>query len=125
MRSVLIKRAPVAWTHEKPGLLKPANRAAEMGTIDGENLERFRIDPAYPARHFGGVSVPRLADRVVIDGQSSLAFRELGQRAERNPTVLRLPRETRQSISEKWNSDERAGNDIQSGADFEKKVAAG
>src|SRR5258708_7571450 len=95
-----------------------------MGTIDRENLERVRIDPAHPARHFGGVSVPLLADRVAINGQSSLAFWKLGQRTKRNPTVLRSTSETRHDISQKGHADERSGNAVQAGSDLKKKVAA-
>ena len=39
--AVFIERAAVAWTHEQPRCLKPANRAAEVSTIDRENLERL------------------------------------------------------------------------------------
>src|SRR5229473_1327919 len=124
MRSIFVERAAMAWTHEQPRFLKPSNRAPEVGTIDRENLERFRIDPAHPARHFGGVSVPLLADRVGIDGQSSLAFWKLGQRAKRNPTVLRSTSEARHDISQKGHTDERSGNAVQSGSDLKKKVAA-
>src|SRR5438876_1205768 len=52
MRSVLIERSSMAWTHKQPRFLKPANRAAEMGAVDRKNLERFRIDPAHPAWNF-------------------------------------------------------------------------
>src|SRR5258708_2134207 len=76
VRSVFIKRAPMARTHEQPRFLKPAHRAAEMGAIDRENLERLRVHPAHPTWNFSGVPVPRLADRVAIDGQARLAFRK-------------------------------------------------
>src|SRR5579859_1355808 len=77
VRSVLIERAAVTRAHEQPRFLKPSDRAAQMGAVDGENLEGFRIDPAYPAGDFGGVAVPRLAVWVAIDGYLSFALGKL------------------------------------------------
>src|SRR6266404_1507197 len=125
MRSILVKRATVAWAHEQPRFLKPTNRAPKMRAVDRENLERFCIDPADPARNFGSLPVPRFVIGVTIDRQSSLAFRELVQRPERNPTVLRPAYETRQGVSQKRHAYEPSGKRVQSGSYLEKDVAAG
>src|SRR5258708_3938154 len=114
MRSILIERAAVAGTHEQPRFLKPTNRAPKMRAVDRENLKRFCIDPADPARNFGSLPVPRFVIGVTIDRQSSLAFRELAQRPERNPTVLGLASEARERISQKWYAYEPSAKDVQS-----------
>src|SRR3984893_6134581 len=124
MRSVLIESAPMAWTHEQSRFLKPTNRAAEVGAVDRENLELFGIDSTHPARPFGSVSVPGLGYRIAIDSQSSLAFREAIQRTERNPTVPRTLRETRQDVAQNGHADKRSCNAVQARSDLEKEIAA-
>src|ERR1700730_6824074 len=116
MRSILIKCAPVARTHEQPRLLKPTNRATKVRAVDRKNLEVICVDSADPARHLGRVSVPGLADRVPIHGQSRLALGKAIQRTERNPTVRGLPLEARQYETEKGDAHKDGRNAIQSGS---------
>src|SRR2546430_813404 len=125
MGSVLIERATVARAHEELRFLEPAHWAAEMCTVDCENLKRFGIDAADPARNVRGLSIPRLALRVSIDCEPGLAFREPGERPERDPTGFRLAAEARERVSNERHAHERGGDAVQRGSDLEKKVAAG
>src|SRR5689334_12386752 len=81
-RSVRVVRAAVTRTHEQPRLREPANRAAQVRAVDGEDLKGVAGDVAYPARDGGGLAVPRIHDRVSIGRETRLAEGELLDRAE-------------------------------------------
>src|SRR5580658_284291 len=57
-RAVLVVRASVARTQKKLRLREPAHRAAEMRTVDGEDLEIVAGDAANPAGNVSGFAIP-------------------------------------------------------------------
>ena len=75
----------MARAHEQAGLREPADRAAEMGAIDGEHLECSPINIADPAGNVCGFSVQLIRDRVSIGGQARLAGGKQIERAECKP----------------------------------------
>src|ERR1017187_2351910 len=82
VRAIFIKGAPMTRTHEQPRFLEPANRATQMGAVDGEDLNGIRVDPADPARYLRRVTVPWLTHGVAVNGKPCLAGRELVEIAE-------------------------------------------
>jgi hypothetical protein len=96
-----------------------------MCAVNREYLEASPFDPSHPARHFDCIAIPRFSDWISKDGQSCLAFTEVVQRAERNPTSRRAFRKGRQDVAQNWNTDEGGSNAVQSSSDFEEEIAAG
>src|SRR5260221_2894462 len=57
--AVFVISATVAWTQEEARLLEPAHRAAQVGAIDGEDLEPATVHAAHQAWNVAGLAVPR------------------------------------------------------------------
>ncbi|WP_433984897.1 hypothetical protein RBB78_11640 [Tunturiibacter empetritectus] len=78
----------MAGAEEELGLGEPANGAAEVGAVDGEDLEGVAGDAADPAGNVAGLAVPLVGDGVAVVDEAGLAFGEVGERAEVDPGVV-------------------------------------
>src|SRR6266481_45077 len=78
----------MARAHEEVRLREPANRASQVRTVYGKDLERLIVNVPDPASDVVGLSVPRIDDWISISGETSLARRELFQAAEREPGLV-------------------------------------
>src|SRR5262249_43677027 len=88
--TVLVVHAAVAWTHEQPSLREPSHRAAEVGTVHGEDQEAIllffiRAEVADIDAHVGRHAVPGSAEGILEGLESRLVERELLRRAEFDP----------------------------------------
>src|ERR1700741_1976611 len=98
-----------------------------MRTVDGKNLKRLIIDPTDPARDVTGFSVPVIAERISIGGESSLPCGKLFQPAEREPrliTKLLLASHRRQEVTHDRHRQKEADNAVKKHSQFHKSCAS-
>jgi hypothetical protein len=86
--TILVVGSAVAGAHEKFGLLKPADWAAEVGTINGKNLEIIAFDASHPARNVGSRAIPGTAYGIFVIAEAGLAFGEFLDGSEAHPIEL-------------------------------------
>ena len=72
-------------THEQMRFLEPADRTAEVGAVDREDLKLIPVHASYPAGNIGRLSVPGSRVGVLIFRQTRLVLRETGNWPKRNP----------------------------------------
>src|SRR5262245_8061152 len=82
VRSVLVKGSAMTRAHEQVRLLEPANRAAEMRAVNGEDLKLLPLDSPHPARDISGHPIPWPRVRIAVGRKPRLTHREAFQRAE-------------------------------------------
>src|ERR1017187_9708729 len=82
VRAIFIKGAPMTRTHEQPRFLEPANRATQMGAVDGEDLNGIRVDPADPERSLRRSPAPGFPPGFGEKGKPCLPGRKLVEIAE-------------------------------------------
>ncbi len=87
-RSILVVGAAMARAEEEFGLRKPADRAAEMSAVDGEDLEIVAGDAADPAGNVAGLAVPWRGHRIAEVDQPRFALGKFADRAEVDPGVV-------------------------------------
>src|SRR5262249_17918584 len=124
-RAIRVVGAAVAGAHEEVRLGEPAHRTAEVGTVDGEDLEPVLVDAPDPAGEIGGRPVVRPPRRVPERRQPGLADRELERRAEGDPPVgaLRLADRRREDVAEDRHGQERAGDAVEEEAELDERSA--
>ena len=80
--------AAVAGAQEEFGLREPADGAAEVSAVDGEDLEGVAGDAADPAGNVAGLAVPCGRDGIAVVDEPRLAFGKVGEWAEVDPGVI-------------------------------------
>ena len=83
--AVFVVGAAVAGAQEELRLREPADGAAEVGAVDGEDLELPVGDAAHPAGDLRGVAVVEAGDRAAEVGEASFADGEVVDAAEGDP----------------------------------------
>ena len=81
----MVVHATVTWTHEKAGLLEPADRTPEVRAINRKDLIGLPVHIPNPAWNICGISIRWIRDGISIRGEASLTGRKLFEIAERNP----------------------------------------
>src|ERR1700758_4671291 len=71
--------------HEQTGLRKPADWAAQMRTVNGENLELVTFNPSDPACRVHGLAIGRHHMGISKSGQTSLSLRKFVNPTKRHP----------------------------------------
>ena len=89
-----------------------------------KDLKFFAFDPAHPARNYRRLTVPFAMIGILVSCQSRRAFWELVQVAKRSPLQWESLDEGRHDVPDQWNCDHGAGQNVESEAKLEKKVAA-
>src|SRR5439155_6114001 len=126
MRTIFIKCAAVAGTHEQVRFLEPAHRTAQVRAIYCEDLKGFASLPPDPARNVCRRTIPRPRERITIGCQPRLVFRKVFHRAERDPGLVRLSlAETGENVANHRNGEERSRDGIKSRAQVKKKAPPG
>src|SRR5215467_8545251 len=87
MRAVFVKGAAMTGAHEQVRLLEPANWAAEMRAVNGEDLKLLPLDSPHPARDISGHPIPWPRVRIAVGRKPRLTNGEAFQRAERDPGI--------------------------------------
>src|SRR5579871_6566451 len=127
-RAVTVVSAAMAGAHEEPGLWKPANRTAQMGAVDGEDLELVACNSPYPTSCIRRLAVGRPHVGVPECGQPCLALREFANEAERHPGKVALCApacDRRQKVFSNWHGEGRGDTSIEKNSQLHEESASG
>src|SRR5262249_54950117 len=94
-RAVAIIGAAMAGTHEQAGLRKPANRAAQVGTVDGKHLELVALNTPHPARRVCGLTVRRRHIRIAERREPRFSFWKVADGPKPHPREIPVATTTR------------------------------
>ena len=111
----------MAGAHEKAGLRKPTNGAAEMHAIDGKNLKGAIVDAADPAVAVGSLAVPGLNVRIAESTKARLACGKLIERAERQPSLVAEfagARDGGENVAKDGNGEKRGDDAVEKNSQF-------
>ena len=78
----------MAGAQEEPGLSEPANRAAEVRTVDCEDLKLVVGDTTNPAWDITGLTVPTGRNGIAEVDQTGLAYWKIIEWAEVDPRFI-------------------------------------
>src|SRR6202050_3829619 len=81
-------------THKQTRLLKPANWAAEMCTIDRKHLKLIARDAAHPARCVYGFSIGWHDQGIAESSHSRLSLRKVADVSQAYPRKIAIPATT-------------------------------
>ena len=126
-RTIVVVRAAVARTDEQPGLREPADGASQVRAIDGENLELVRRDPADPAGSVDGLSVRGHYEGTFKSGESSFAFRKIGDGAEGYPGEIGFAataRDRGKNVADHGNGQPGGDQAVEENAELHEEPAA-
>ncbi len=124
--AVLIVGSAVAGAHEEARLREPADGAAEVGAVDGEDLELVAGEAADPAGDLGGFTVGDRGDGIDVVGEAGFAFGIVVDRAEGDPAlVARVALERgAEEVADQRHGEDRADGAIQGKRELEEEGAA-